>query len=651
MRIILSYILFILLHLSIFAQGNFQTDSQVQQKILKQDDFKSAGIINISDILTLVNDWQLSSIDGYSYAVSPNNLSPYQNQNLIVTVDGQRYDMNNQDFINLNLIPLSIDQIDSVIIISSPQLFNNEFTAGGLINIITKKPAQGLSFNFFGSVGNEVGDPGPYIFTQEKSTNVDKLGYLLSFNLNTSGKDWYLRTFVKTEENFMTDRAIIDRISGVSDDTKTNMIAASAILDFNALKGEHHLLFGYTENDGFIFYNYIGNELPNKNTIKHIGLNGEITFNNQLGLNYFIKKSNNRIGNRESSKISDFNWESDVTLVRVEGNYKTSSIFTSIGLSYEDDKIIRDDRNNRFDNLRLFGKINHLLNKNFNYVLDVSTTKYNNDYSFNAALKNFWYLNQNNKIVSNFSFSQTPPLENLLYRPIISDDYQNLTDNIYLLNNLNENINNSLFAVDLNYYLKPSRKIKLSFGANYRHFFDYTLEKFEYQFNPDEKIFSSTVELKTDEWLKVIGGIFEIDQKISEVVNHSLFYNYQTDLSGSDYFNIIWQTIPKHKFIYSINIQPDKNFGIWARFRYQSAVEWAAYKYIEYQSNQKYISEVDPLTTIDISLQKWFWERRVWLNLVFRNILNNREYFHPVGAGFDLRFYLQLHVYLHSILI
>ncbi|MCK5087205.1 MAG: hypothetical protein KAQ90_06780, partial [Melioribacteraceae bacterium] len=118
MKIILFQILFILLHISISAQRNFQTDSQVQQKILKQDDLKSAGIINISDILTLVNDWQLSSIDGYSYAVSPNNLSPYQTQNLIVTVDGQRYDLNNQDFINLNLIPLSIDQIDSVIIIS-----------------------------------------------------------------------------------------------------------------------------------------------------------------------------------------------------------------------------------------------------------------------------------------------------------------------------------------------------------------------------------------------------------------------------------------------------------------------------------------------------------------------------------------------------
>jgi len=623
MKIILSHILIVLLHISILAQGNFQIDSQVQQKILKQDDLKSAGIINISDILTLVNNWQLSSIDGYSYAVSPNNLSPYQTQNLIVTVDGQRYDLNNQDFINLNLIPLSIDQIDSVIIISSPQLFNNEFTSGGLINIITKKPTQGLSFNFFGSVGNEVGDPGPYIFTQEKSPNVDKLGYLLS----------------------------IDRISGVSHDTKTNMIAASAILNFKALKGEHHLLFGYTENDGFIFYNYIGNELPNKNTIKHIGLNGKINFNKQLGLNYFIKKSNNIIGNRESSKISNFNWESDVTLVRVEGNYKTSSIFTSIGLSYEDEKTIRDDRNNRFDNLRLFGKINHVMNKNFNYVLDVSTTKYNNDYSFNAALKNFWYINQGNKIISNFSFSQTFPLENLVYRPIISDDYQNLTDNFYLLDNLNENFNNSLFAVDLNYYLKPSSKIKLSFGVNYRHFFDYTLEKIDYQFNPDKKNFDTSIELKTNEWLKVAGGIFEIDQKISDVVNHSLFYNYQTDLSGSDYFKTIWQTIPNHKFIYSINIQPDKNFGIWARFRYQSAVEWAAYKYIEYQSNQKYISEVDQLTTIDISLQKWFWERRVWLNLVFRNILNNREYFHPIGAGYDLRFYLQLHVYLHSILI
>ncbi len=640
----MRYFVLILLIISsfLFSQKRDFNDG-ISKTIISNSDLKNSGVINISDIFNLLNNWNNSTINGYSFAVSPNNLSLYQNQTVIVLINGQQIDLGEHDFINLNLIPLTIDQIDTVVVNSFPQLENGIYATGGVINFITKKPTKGLSFNLFNSVGNEVGDPGPYVFTQERSPNVDKLGYLLSFNLNTRGEDWYLRTFIKTEENYLTDPAIKDRINSISSDNKSHMLAASTILNFNALNGNHNLLFGYTENEDFVFYSEIGSEVPSNNILKHIGLNGTFYLTPKIDLNYFIKTSENELKNRTSSIYSDFYERSKRFLTRIESEYRENNISLAFGLTYENNELTLLNGNNQFDRITLYTSLNYFLNQKFNYIFDFSTTKQSGETLLNGTLKNFWNISERNSLTFAFSYSQN--LSTYYNVSNFSNSFNNFA------NNLISNNKSNLFSSNLSYSYSLNKNFNFNLVGDYRHFFDYTLEDYNYQFNLIDGTIESNYSISNDEFLKVASGSIKLEQIISKVVNHNLYYQYQAEFDGSYLFKNIWKSFPNHKFVYSINFNFDNSFGIWARYYFQSETYWNQYQYLDYQSNTESSNKIEAYSTIDLSVQKWFWQKRVWLNLVFKDILNNRQYFHPIGAGFDMRFYLQFHVYFHSLLI
>jgi hypothetical protein len=49
---------------------------------------------------------------------------------------------------------------------------------------------------------------------------------------------------------------------------------------------------------------------------------------------------------------------------------------------------------------------------------------------------------------------------------------------------------------------------------------------------------------------------------------------------------------------------------------------------------------VPPIRRIDASMEKWMWERRLRLELLYRNLLNEPERYHPYGAQWNLRWHV-----------
>jgi hypothetical protein len=50
--------------------------------------------------------------------------------------------------------------------------------------------------------------------------------------------------------------------------------------------------------------------------------------------------------------------------------------------------------------------------------------------------------------------------------------------------------------------------------------------------------------------------------------------------------------------------------------------------------------ELPAIRRVDASLEKWMWRRRLRVQLLFRNILNTPERYHPYGAQWNLRWHL-----------
>jgi hypothetical protein len=631
--------------------GSAQTFNS-NREVFTSDELKAAGILNLTDVYRLSVRWDRTSIDGYNFRGAAGAQSVYQKQKFSVLINDQKTDIQYLDEQNVDLLPFTIDIIDSVIIIYSPELYKGEYTNNGIINFILKKPADGLSVNALQSIGNEVGDPGPYIYTEYDSPNVDKLGYTAGINFTSKGKEWFIAGSFKFNENFITDPAVIDRINAVSWSNKTNLLGASAILGLSKFSGEHKLLFNYTESDGYYFSRQFGNEVPGKRIYKHIGFDGNFEVNPQIRINYYIKTGANSLLSRDDKLDLTYQLEVNSTLGRIDAVYSGKSFTANAGISYSNKEGRRSDiqYNETYDFLKLFGSVNFGLSGSTEQQLMFHTTKNYNNYALNARLVNIWNINNNNSLYSSLSYSENLFNENSDYwswsqngNPVTTPEFNSI---------IVSDISSKAKSLDAGaaYRYSPSPAFQFEAGVNFIATKNDYMEVPVYTYDKDKSLFNTMMYLVNNQNYNVVNFYSDIEHRISNLFSHIFKYSYQSILDGSSGMMDIWNEFPEHKFYYSILMQPSETFSILAALRYTSPTEWHEYRYVSPQSFNRYNNKIDHRLVADLSMQKWFWSRKIWINLMFNNIFNQEEYYHPVGASLDFRMYLQIHIYLQSIL-
>ena len=187
----LNYLILVLLFLTnLITAKNVHIDEDfIGREVIYSNMIEKSGLFRVGDILLLANKIRVNTLDGFTWSANINGLSSFQKQNWIILLDGQRLGLNTFNNVNINMLPINITQIDSVEIISVPQIYNGIFTDYGLINIHTKSKSQGTVLTFSQSAGNETGDPGPFAYTKYKSPNVEIVGSGTSFVLDANNID------------------------------------------------------------------------------------------------------------------------------------------------------------------------------------------------------------------------------------------------------------------------------------------------------------------------------------------------------------------------------------------------------------------------------------------------------------------------------
>lgn len=609
---------------------------------------KAAGVVHLADVIKLNPRWHSYSIDGYNSYISANNLSPYQRQNFTVLVDNQKVYLNHLGYSNIDLLPFSADQIDSVVFVNSPIVLNGEFSSNGLIHIILKKPVEGLSISAVQNIGNETGDPGPYAFTPYKTPNVDKLSYNAGLNLTTTGDGWWFSSDFKYRETYVTNKKIFMRIKNLSPNEKAQLLGASFRLSTNIFNGNHSFFFGYSQHDDFFFFRPYGNELPVQRIFKHIGIDGNFDINQEITVRYELTEGLNDFIERSNKINLNFDLKSYSLSGKLEGIFKRGHFKALVGISLLKHDGYRSGYNNdiKFRFMNLYSILNYRLNKNYYQTIGYYGVKNREKLVHKGFFNNSWQIDNQNSIAFDLSFSQSHFNENINYWVWTQSGadilFPDLLDYEFTLNKSAF----SAFAIDLS-YIFSYQKYKVVFGSNYRFFKDYYLETPIYTYNNNNETYSSLFALSENERLNTAGLYTEFSHALSRIFSYELIYNFIKTLNGTNNFKEKWKEFPGHKINFRININTSQNFGIWTNFRYQSSTQWLEYKYIEAQSYGKYKNKIDADFFIDLSFQKWLWERRIWLNLLFMNILGRQEYSHPLGAYSDFRMLLQINLYLN----
>ncbi len=648
MKLFLTILLFSAICFAQIDKTNFQSVKQ----IVGGDEIRAMGIINLSDLYSLADKWNSFSIDGFNQYLSANNLSTFQRQNFILIVDGQKADINNFDTQNINLLPVSVYDIDYVEFINLPVIYEGEFTSAGLIHIHTKKPEEKLTAHTNLSLGNETGDPGPYKFTSLKTPNVDKLNYNVGLTLNYGSRNWFIKGNIKSEDNYVTDAALRERINYFHPgNNKARLISASGTVQIKNEFITSRFFAFKTDEDDFNFFTMFGNELPVKRSIRHFGLNGKLRIDPHFEFNYRLNYSDNNLNERENSAGYFLQLHKNNTKGNFELNYNISNFEAVIGAGY--DRYNLQTESKLKDNIlafrNIYTSISFSSTPNVFHSLQLFTNRLSDDYTFKGTIINTWTISKNHKAGIHFAFSQNSAEEDLNYWTLFKRGYLfNPVENTehFVPSGFNTS---RTFTGDIIYKYSKDSSLSVEINGSARRFEDIYLENFSYQFDAVTSTFTTPVEIMPGNSLTSLGGSALIEFYQSGSIKHRFFYQYQNSVAGNDLFKKIWRAFPEHQFTYRFNFMPLETFGVSLQARYKSKVIFEEYRYLSDQSNGKLSGTIKPGITFDISLQKWFWSKKIWTNVIFKNIFNQKEKYHPIGIDYNLRFYVQIFVYLDKL--
>ena len=615
---------------------------------------RDAGITRTTDLLWLADNWHLSTIDGYTWRAAVNGLNTLDDQAWIVFLDGQRMNLKTFDVINLNVLPVALDHIDSVVFISSPQLHFGEFTDKGLIHIYTRRPGPGISAsgNYYG--GNETGDPGPHLYTPYRTPNVDRAGLDESLTIDASRDNWAAQFFLLWQTHTFSDFAQYQRARST-----TNKFAVLSLwstfcrLGWKTARGEHELLAGYSYGDKHrIFFNPYGREIPVINLSPHIGLNGSLsTRSGALDLLYRLQFARNSLGESTNLHNFDFGYSLQNINAVVLGKFRTSALLGHIGIGI--DHYLLDASPQLADPSWMIGKIFGELRGNWLHrqqtAIGSMLLASNGKIALKTSLSNLWVVNPGNRLSISIAFSQRLLEEDNSLWYWVQQGYRVFENNSAEYSISGNWDQSARITADVAWSHNIRKDLAATAVVFYRHLDGLHLESYSYQFLPDACAFTSPASALGGLNGKIGGISLTLSKSLERVLNQDLFYMYQTTLGGSQQFCAACDATPRHRAGFRITWVPFDNVSVWAMISYRSSAVYRDYQNAGSQTcslsnliNPVYSPALKSTTIFDLSMKKWFWKRRISGQIILRNVMNRDLRYHPVGAGFGLSMLVQV---------
>jgi len=640
-KLILQFLLLILQ-----IQFTLAANTHSTQYTIQNSDLIHSSLNRLSDIFKLIDEWHNITIDGFTIQAGNGDSQNYQNQNWLLIVDDQI--IRNLIFgqSNLNLLGLSTDQIDSIEIFPNSTILNSSFSDKGAIHIHTKKNKSGLFPAAQFILGNQTGDPGPYRYTKYKTDNVDRIAVDKSFHISYGNSAGYVNVGQYIQVYYPTNSRIINRIKkiykGKYKRIKSNSYSLHAGTDL--LPGSPQISFYQTTMDNLFFFKPIGQEIPTRNQFLFAGLKGNFNKSHSLPLFYRMSYTKNALQKRSNIFDYDFDWQTEILEADVGYDFSFQQNKLSLGLNILKNSYNSDYFNNTQNiysySIYAYYFFNDFIDHNLKLNTLICRNYHGIEYTF--ALSDNWQINDNQTIILDFYNSKTTPLsDNSLW--FWSEKGYDFVNDVNIDYELDSDLSNPKnLSLGITWKREQDVLPAISFGMQYRYIEGFNREVQTFHYNPNWETFMSPVEIRTGQQSEDLRLFFKSYYKMNKTLSGQFYFEYNK-LLGNE--NKVKKLIPTNRLNFRLTYIPVENFSIWAMLKYQSPVFWYEYRNIYKESDGKYNANLSEIIRLDLAINKWFWHRRIKASILFNNLSNRTEIYHPVGASMDLRFFAQLEIY------
>ncbi|HEY7750670.1 MAG TPA: hypothetical protein VH917_00125, partial [Ignavibacteriaceae bacterium] len=481
-----------------------------------------------------------------------------------------------------------------------------------------------------------------------------------SLSLDYGSDSWFGRLLLITETFAASDAAVRNRNEVVPwDSLKVGRFSPSIQFGTNALNGSHNLFAGYSTSEQQSFYpeEYKSNNLLYMkeavrdylahSNFKHAGMNGFFNLSDNSKFNYQIKVSGSETYSTNKNRPDYFeqsinnyliNTEIDVDGIRIGSSYD----YSVLEANYSPDK-------RGIALYKIYGELPFDILHPVTQILSLYYVQNNSIGGIKTCLMNYWNLTNDISADLNLSYTERIPNEE-------SDIWFFVNNGYDLLNHLNVDYSiegsfdkTKKFTTDLNLSWALEQNFQISFGIVYRNFFRTSLEFVKAEYIPEQPGFSTLTLLNTNTSGQVIGNSVSVKNIINTKLNHEIFYRYQDAISGNEIFLSEWQTVPAHKIVYKFSFEPFPGLSLWSKVIYLSSTSWDGFSDVAESSGGLYNEQIESSLVVDFSINKWFWQEKLRLGLLLKNIFNDDVRYHPVSPVFPLSLYFQAELLLNSL--
>jgi hypothetical protein len=593
--------------------------------VVTRADLEAAGIHRLSELMQWVGGWNLT-VDGLSWSVSPDGLptAALPRAGLpewTLLVDGQRVDVAALGAWLPELAPTAVQQIDSVRVVRTPGIAGGAFTSRGVLHVFTRRAPAGVSVHTWIRTGGETGDPGPYLFTPHATANVDRTGADVVGVVGYGSQRWNAQISFREINHSMTDPRLIERYHTKESQSYTTAGGPAVRLEAEVLGGRHVLLLGHTDHVGFIFLPARGRMERSALTLTHVGATGSLALRPRTHAAYRLTRSGHLLG-REPDRFPAFGTHRrSLSHASAELSHRTDAWWVRTGIGV-DERVLRLEgvpESEQRIHTTLFGEVEHESSAAWSQRYAAALVQEGDRVGFRASASAIWQPDSARSLSGSFSAMQQLPDEGTAWM-----DARTVEEG-----RARPNPQRTLLWSEIVWQQELTRAIAWDIGAVYGSIAE------------SRGAAGETASLSSGSSPDTLGGgRFGVRAGLSlDAPPHlrgRVLYHSIAPLAASEDLVQAMETIPDHLLQGSLTYTPVPNFRLGLLLDYRTSLGWRGRELSRVSGKEK----IDPVSRVDLSIEKWLWMRRVHTQLVLRNLLNTPERYHPFGAQFDRRFFL-----------
>ena len=252
-------------------------------QVVSRGELDAGGWTRLSEIVFAMRGVARSSVDGITVAGDVSGLPTWSlppGEHWTVLVDGAPMPIGFGGLQLLDLLPVSLAQLDSVTLQRVPTVAAGRIAMHGILHLYTQRGIGSLRASVSHYSGNEAGDPGPFAFTAEASPNVDNSGPFHQGRVAYGRPDWDTDLAVRRWTDNLTDQRMRARYeeaaAPAAPDLWVQQLASTFRAGVTGAGGRHDLHAGVAQIRGTTFLPAAHQDQSLRTRLAYGGIGGSI---------------------------------------------------------------------------------------------------------------------------------------------------------------------------------------------------------------------------------------------------------------------------------------------------------------------------------------------------------------------------------------